>query len=139
MKLLIQFITRCLMPEQISVRTRFFPQAVCLFRMFSYRQCDRTLRICRPYLPDNLRQFLICIVRIFTPLQYKCPKSQLIAIGATIQYLFLCQTITFCISVTISNSAIITVVLAIVGKFNQSTSINICAIIFFLKPNCFLL
>ena len=127
------------MSKQVSVRSRFFPQSVCFFRMFSYRQCDRTLRIQRPYLPDNLRQFFICIIWILAALQHKCPKAKFIAIGTAVKYLLFRQTIALCISVAISNSAIIAVIPAIIGKFNQSTGINICAIIFFLKPNCFLL
>ena len=117
--------------QQVSVRTAFKISAVAFFAFFAYRKRYSAIGKITLYRTDNITYHIITVIRIFSALKYKRSEAKLIACFTAIKYLLLAEPVALCLLVTAPYSAIITVVFTVVGKFYQTSDINVLAVIFF--------
>ena len=81
------------------------------------------------YSADNSADFVIRIMRILATLQHEGAEAEPIAFGAAGQNFFLCQTVAFREAVAGADTAVVAVVFAVIGEFNQTTDIDLVAVI----------
>ena len=79
---------------------------------------------------DDSADFVIRIIRILATLQHEGAEAKSIAFGATGQDFFLCQTVACREAVAGADTAVVAVVFAVIGEFNQTTDIDLVAVIF---------
>lgn len=107
-------------------------QNICgsFLRFFAYRKRYSAIGKITLYRTDNIAYHIIAVIRIFSALQYKRSEAKLIACFTAIKYLLLAEPVALCLLVTAPYSAIITVVFTVVGKFYQTSDINVLAVVF---------
>jgi hypothetical protein len=64
-------------------------------------------------------------------LKYKGAKSQLIALFTTDHNILKAEPVALAVLVASPYTAVVAVLLAVVGKFNKSTDVNILAVVFY--------
>ena len=137
MQLPVMLFIRRLMTKQVTIRSGFPEPFITLIRLLTNRQRQRTFRICFLDFFNNLYHPVICIISIFPALKNKRPESKLIAILTTCHNLFFCQTVALCIRITFADSAVITVILTIVGIFDQSSGKYLFPVMNLPNADCF--
>ena len=88
----------------------------------------RTIGILCLDLPYQGTDFIVRKIRIFPSLQHKGLKSQFIPICTTGKNFFLRQAIAFCLAIALSNATVNTVILTVIGEFNQSTDKHLLSV-----------
>ena len=78
---------------------------------------------------DDSADFVICIIRILTTLQHEGTEAEPIAFSAAGQDFLLRQTVAFRKAVACADTAVVAVVFAVIGEFNQSADIDFVAVI----------
>ena len=105
---------------------------VCLIAgtaFFANGQCNGAVRMLLADGADNSADFVICIIRILTTLQHEGTEAEPIAFSAAGQDFLLRQTVAFRKAVACADTAVVAVVFAVIGEFNQTTDIDLVAVI----------
>ena len=119
-----------LMAQEITVCASIKECLITVFFPLSNGKSDRTLWKMFSDSSDNVDNPLFCKISIFSTLQDKCAKSQIIAFLAAAKNGILVQTIPVCCCITFSNTTIEAVVSTIICKLYQTTDINVMPIVF---------
>ena len=121
-------LVRGLMTQQIPVRTGIKKCLIAVVLFLPDGKRYRTIGILCLDLPYQGTDFIVCKIRIFPALQHKGPKSQFIPICTTGKNFFLRQAIAFCLAIALSNATVNTVILTVIGEFNQSTDKHLLSV-----------
>ena len=124
------------MTEQIAVCTHVMEQLVALSGFFTNGECERTVRKTSFDCPDEYGHPLVREPCIFASLQDKGTKTKTVTGLTAIQYFVFGKTIPGNRSIAAANSAVITVISAVIGKFNQSPDLYIMTIILMAYSPC---
>ena len=117
-------LIRSLMTEKISVHAGFSVASVRLLRFFSNGKGQGTVRVFCFNLMYNRKKSFICIISVLSSLKNKSPESQFITLLTAEENVFFCQSVSLGIFVAAADTTVITVIFAVIGKFNQSSYIN---------------
>ncbi len=83
---------------------------------------------------NNVGHAIIGIIAILAALQDEGAKAKFIAGSAAGEDVFLGKAIAADIGIALSDSAVIAIIFAIVGKFDQSTDVDVISVI--MMPDC---
>ena len=125
------------MAQQITVRSRLIQSQITLVSTFSQGQGNGTVGPVLFHGAYNVFQHFLREAAVLSALEHKSPKSQFISLMTAFQYLVFCQPVSSGRTVASANAAVVTVVSAVIGKFNQSSGVNFIAVIFLLPVSGF--
>ncbi|EFY04579.1 hypothetical protein HMPREF9443_01451 [Phascolarctobacterium succinatutens YIT 12067] len=129
MQLGVMLRIRCFVAQQITVGACI---EVCLIAgtaFFANGQCNGAVGMLLADGADDGADFVIRIIRILATLQHEGAEAEPIAFGAAGQDFLLRQTVAFREAVAGADTAVVAVVFAVVGEFNQTTDIDLVAVI----------
>lgn len=124
----------CLMPQKISVGSGVEESPIAVEGLLSNGKRDGTIRVETFDVCDQADHFLIRIIRILSALQYEGSESQFISGLAAGEDIFFREPIASGAGVAPADSAVETIVFAVVGEFDQSADIDavsVMAVLFF--------
>ena len=113
------------------------PDIIILIISFPNRKSDGTVREFCTDLTDQSRHSFSAKPHIFAPLQHKGAETKTVSISAAGKNIFLRQSVTGNTVIASADPAVITIVSAIIGKFDQTTDIDIFSIMsmtYFSRP-----
>ena len=79
---------------------------------------------------DDSADYVIRIIRILATLQHEGTEAEPIAFGTAGKNFLLCKAVAFRKAVAGADTAVVAVVFAVIGEFNQTTDIDLVAVIF---------
>ena len=129
MQLGVMLCIRCFMAQQITVGACIKVCLVAGTAFFADGQRNGTVGMLLANGADDSADFVVCIICIFAALQHESAKAEPIAFGATGQDFLLRQTVAFREAVAGADTAVVAVVFAVIGEFNQSADIDFVAVI----------
>ena len=123
----IMFAICCFVAQQITVCACFFPKLIGFTAAFANGKCNGTVRISLFYGADDSCQICVAVDKIFATLQNKGPKAQGVTLLTAGKDLFFGQAVANSFCVAASYSAVITVISAVIGEFDQPANIDFIA------------
>ena len=115
-------------PQQIAVGARVKIRLVAVARLFAHRQGDGAIGISGANRRHNGAKAIIGKIRVLAALQHKGAKPQPVSFGTAGENLVIAQPVAGGTAVTAANSAIIAIVFAVIGKFDQPAYIYLVAV-----------
>ena len=101
-----------------------FSKADSFTSAFADGKCNGTVRISLFYGADDSCQICVAVDKIFATLQNKGPKAQGVTLLTAGKDLFFGQAVANSFCVAASYSAVITVISAVIGEFDQPANID---------------
>ena len=136
MQFLIVCLVRGLMAKKVAVRPRIKETLIALMRPFADGERERTVRVLRLDRADNTDKPVIVKVRVFPALQDKGAKPEPVAFHATEQYVLLREPIALCLRIATLQTAVMTVVLTVTRKFDETPREHLVSVNLFSEPHC---
>ena len=112
------------MTQQIAVCPGLFPAAVNLERTLPAGKRNGTVQMRRFEFRHDTFQLIIPEARIFAALQDDRAEAQFISVFSGSKYLFFGQAVAADFGIARADAAVITVVFAEIGEFDQSAEEN---------------
>src|SRR5699024_448789 len=129
----MSFIRR-FMAEKITVRSGFTVDPVDVFLFFSHRQRQRTVRITAFDGLYDLLHLLRGKKSVLAALKDKSAESKVISLHAAVKDILLRQPVSLSGVIASPDPAVITVVPAVTGKFDQSADVDIVSVYLLSHP-----
>ena len=136
MQLPVVCLIRGLVAKKIALRPRIKEPLIALVRPLADGKRNRAVRVLRPDCADNTDKPVIGKVRIFPALQDEGAKAEPVALHTAEEYILLREPVALCLRVAPLQTAVMTVVLTVTRKFDETPREHLVSVNLFSEPHC---